>query len=189
MPIEYINRKHEKHYLKAIPTKNGKERYYIIKDISRVPASELLNEVPLGFEFYEYPEDGKVVLRKIVKSSITDDDLAAVDEVMQRHETVKDYILHKNQNAIYVCVAHLNREEFPEIADRIELILRYYPELRFEKVNDDLFRAQRFCNLSRYYGWITIESNENLEYLANKYCYHINKESLLDFWIEGEKDW
>ena len=47
---------------------------------------------------------------------------------------------------------------------------------------------QRFCNLSRYYGWITMETSNDLKYLAEKYCYHIDKESLLEFWIEGEED-
>lgn len=43
--------------------------------------------------------------------------------------------------------------------------------------------------MSNNYGWITLETNENLSYLAGKYCFHIDKESLLEFWIEGEEDW
>ena len=61
--------------------------------------------------------------------------------------------------------------------------------LRFEKTTNGLYKAQRFCNLSNYYGWITLETSDDLNYLAEKFCFHIDKESLLEFWIEGEEDW
>lgn len=68
-------------------------------------------------------------------------------------------------------------------------IQSYNYKLRFEKTSGENYKAQRFCSLSRYYGWITMETNESLEYLAEKYCFHIDKESLWQFWIEGEEDW
>jgi len=64
MVVEFINRKKESHFLMTKYTKNGNARYYVVKDKSKYASSQLLDEIPIGFEFYEFPEDGKVVLRK-----------------------------------------------------------------------------------------------------------------------------
>jgi hypothetical protein len=48
---------------------------------------------------------------------------------------------------------------------------------------------QRFCKLWSNYGWITIETSSDLEFLSNKFCPHLGKESLLEFWIEGKDNW
>ena len=34
--VEYINRRGEKHYIKAVITKNGKNRYYVVKNMSKI---------------------------------------------------------------------------------------------------------------------------------------------------------
>jgi hypothetical protein len=189
MKAEYINRRKEAHYLKSVLTKNGKERFYIVKNKSKFNPDELLLDIPSGFEFYEFPNDAQVVLRKKLHTNINYGDIQIVDKIMQNHRTATDYILDKDQNGIIVYVGHMSVDDFPELKERFHLIQSYNETLRFEKVNEDLYKAQRFCHISRHYGWITMESNEDLEYLAEKYCYHVDKESLLEFWIEGEDDW
>lgn len=188
MPVEYVNRRKEKHYLKSVLTKNGKERYYIIKDKSKFNPSELLLEVPKGYEFYEFPNEAQVVLRKKLVSTITIEELKIVEQAMRNHETAKDFIIDKDKNGIIVYLGNINIDDFSVLSKDLYKIQFYTDFLRFEKTNGNIYKAQRFCHLSRYYGWITMESNDNLEYLAEKYCYHINKESLLKFWIEGEED-
>jgi hypothetical protein len=189
MVLEYINRKKESHFLISKMTKNGKERYYVIKDKTKYPKSDLLIEMPRGFEFYEHPEDGNVVLRKVLKSTILQDEVEVVTATMENHLTAKDYIIDKRGNSIDIYLGHLDKEDYLEWKEHFNKIQSYRDILRFEKVNNVRYKAQRFCNLSRYYGWITMETSENLNYLAEKYCFHIDKESLLEFWIEGEEDW
>lgn len=189
MILEYINRKKEPHFLISKLTKNGKERFYVIKDNTKYPKSDLLIEIPTGFEFYEHPEDGKVVLRKILKSSVSQDEVEMVAAKMENHITFKDYIIDKTENSINVYLGHLDKEDYIELKEHFHKIQSYRHMLRFEKVNNMRYKAQCFCNLSRYYGWITMETNKYLNYLADKYCFHIDKESLLEFWIEGEEDW
>ena len=189
MILEYINRKKESHFFISKLTKNGKERYYIIKDKTKYSKSDLLVDIPRGFEIYEYPEDGKVVLRKILKSTITHDEIEIVNDEMRNHLTAKDYLIDKTDNSIVVYLGHLDKEENWGDEEFFNKIQSYNPLLNFEKTTDEKYRAQRFCHLSNYYGWITMETSENLEYLAEKYCFHIDKESLLKFWIEGEEDW
>ncbi len=170
-------------------TKNGKERYYIIKDKSKFAKSDLLPEVPSGFEFYEYPEDGKVVLRKILKSIITQDEIEIINETMKNHLTAKDYLIDRVENSLIVYLGHLDKEDYKTNEEYFHRIQSYRYKLKFEKVNNRTYKAQRYCNMSNYYAWITLETNEDLTYLADKYCFHIDKESLLEFWIEGEEDW
>lgn len=189
MSLCYTNRKGHQHYLRLVQTKKGGTRYYIVKNPERYADDELLLQMPSGFEFYEYPFDARVVLRKKLKSKITHDELSVVDQVMAQHETVKDYILDQDQESIFVYQAGLT------LADAIfdEALFReiqsYDVKLRFRKTAEETYQAQRFCHISRYYGWITMETSPHLGDLAQKFCYHIDKESLLEFWIEGEEDW
>lgn len=190
MPISYENRKGEIHYLKVAAAKKGGKRYYVIKNKNNYKPKELVSEVPQGFEFYEFPSDALVTLRKILKSSVSDEEFSIVNSVMKRHETVKDFIIDKDENALTIYVDQMDRELFEMLDDeQIRQIKRYDDILRFEKSADGKYFAQRFCYISRYYGWITMETSDDLKYLAEKYCYHIDKESLLRFWIEGEEDW
>lgn len=189
MILEYINRKKESHYFIAKATKYGKERYYIVKDKAKYPKSDLLRDVPQGFEIYEYPEDGRVVLRKTLKSTITSDEIEIIKDEMGKHLTVKDYLIDKTENSIIIYLGHLDKDEGWGDEEQFLKIQSYNYILRFEKTNNGKYKAQRFCHLSDYFGWITMETNENLEYLAEKFCFHIDKESMLQFWIEGEEDW
>ena len=189
MPISYENRKGQLHFVKAVKTKKGGTRYYIVKNINKVRPEELLEEIPQGFEFYEFPFDGLVSFRKKLKTNITDEDFSILDSVMKRHKTIKEYIIDKEENALmlYVSGDYTDIRSFLKDAD-FRQIQQYDDKLRFEKSDENLFQAQRFCYLSLHYGWITMESSEDLKYLAEKYCYHADKESLLEFWIEGEEE-
>ena len=183
--LEYINRRKESHFLISKPTKYGKERYYIVKNKEKFNESDFLTEIPRGYEFYEFPEDGRVVLRKITKSNITQDEVEIANDVMKNHLTAKDYIIDKTNDSLIIYVAHLSEEEFFGFSDNFHLIQTYNAKLKFEKLPYNQYASQRFCYLSRNYGWITMETSEDLAYLMEKYCFHIDKESLLDFWIEG----
>lgn len=183
MLAEYINRKRESHYVKVVPTKTGKERYYIIKDKAKVNRFELLQDLPTGFEFYEYPFDARVVIHKVIKTNIDFFETEIVTNIMKSHKTVPDFIIDKEENNIAVYIAHLNLKDFPELKENFHLIQTFNQKLKFVKMGMT-FKAQRFCFLSSHYGWITMESSSDLKYLAEKYCYHIDKESLLEFWID-----
>ncbi|HXG83295.1 MAG TPA: hypothetical protein VNI84_04625 [Pyrinomonadaceae bacterium] len=187
MSLEYENRKGEKHYVKWVKTRKGGTRYYIVKN-KRNPG-ELLDEMPQGFEFYEFPFDALVTFRKIKKSNITDEEFSILDSVMKRHETVKEYIIDREENALTLYISGDYGEIRSFLRDEDFRKMQQYDEkLRFEKNKNSGFRAQRFCFISKYYGWIAMETSEDLKYLAEKYCPHADKESLLEFWIEGEEE-
>lgn len=189
MSLCYTNRKGHNHYVRAATTKKGGTRYYIVRHPERYADDELLLQLPEGFEFYEHPFDARVVLRKKLKSKITEDELAIVDQVLSEHETVRDYLLDRDKESIFVYqTGHTEADTFYD-KELFRLIQQYDAKLRFRKTEEETYQAQRFCHLSRYYGWIILETSPHLGDLAQKFCYHIDKESLLEFWIEGEEDW
>lgn len=61
--LSHTNRQGDTAYIKAVSTAKGGTRYYVTKDPK---AADLLEEMPSGFEFYEYPSDARVVFRKRV---------------------------------------------------------------------------------------------------------------------------
>lgn len=189
MPICYENRTGELHYVKVVVAKKGGKRYYIVKDKNKYKSAELLDAIPEGFEFYEFPYDGLVSFRKIILSNITDEEFSILDSVMKQHETVKEYLIDKEENALmlYISGNYDGIREFLKLED-FGKIQRFDVKLRFEKNKNNDFQAQRYCYLGSIDGWITMETNKDLKYLAEKYCYHADKESLLEFWIEGEEE-
>ena len=189
MPVSYTNRKDEVHYLRAAKTKKGKFRYYIVKNKEKYADTDLSSDIPEGFEFYEFPFDARVALRKKLVSKISEEEKNIIEQAMNTHQTVNDYIIDLEKTAAVIYTAGLSRDEFfYGDEDHFKLIQRYDAKLRIEKQSESEYAMQRFCNLSRYYGWITMETSNDLKYLAEKYGYHIDKESLLEFWIEGEED-
>lgn len=188
MIVKYINKKKKSHYLKASLTKNGQKRYYIVKDRKKYLDSQLLSDIPSGYEFYELPEDARVVLRKRLETIITEEEVQIIKEVMDNHPRVKDFIVDKNEDSVFVYLAKLKIEEWVWDPELFLQVQSYRPLLKFLKNKNGSYEGQRFCHMSRNYGWITMETGNNLYSLAKKYCAHIDQESLLDFWIEGEED-
>ena len=95
----------------------GRECYYIIKNIVKVNKSELLQDIPSGFEFYEFPFDARVVIRKVIKSPISFSEIEIVNEVMKGREAINDYIIDKKVNGIMIYTARLNVNNFPELKE------------------------------------------------------------------------
>jgi len=186
MPIEYTNRRKEKYYLKTAPTKTGKTQYCVVKNIKKMNPVELVDEIPPGFEFYEEPKDARVYFRKIPVYNISDEEVEIIDSVMKKHETVSDYIIDKGVNDITIFISNpgdvfsYGDEIVPWFREGLYFYRRYEDGLKFVKTGKK-YSAQRFCYLGSVDDWITMESSEDLRYLAEKYCYHIDKESLYDF--------
>ncbi|MEM8967776.1 MAG: hypothetical protein AAGE93_15255, partial [Bacteroidota bacterium] len=63
-------------------TKKGGTWYDIIRHPECYADNELLLQLPRGFEFYECPFGVRVVLRKVLKSKITDGEINIIEQVM-----------------------------------------------------------------------------------------------------------
>lgn len=190
-PIKYTNRKGDDYYIKVTLSKKGNKRYYVVRNIEKYDASQLLHEIPEGFEFYELPYESKVVFRKIIKSKFSDAEKEVVSKIMDDLDSPYGYLLDLEEKTMTIYLGHLTREEMDWATDeQFRRIQSYNPKLGFQKEKEtEKYQIFRTCAMPGYPEWIIMETHEDLKYLAEKYCPHIDKESLLKFWIEGEKDW
>lgn len=191
MPISYTNRKGETYYVRTAKSKNG-VRYYAIKSLPK--ADEIVNKMPEGFSFYEFPTDARVMLCKTKVSIITDKEFSIVDSAMKKVIEVDDYIIEKKENALILYISDQNIILLKEmwvgtseakLRDILKKFRRYDERMRFIKA-DDYFEIQRFCYLGSVDDWITIDAGNDLKKLAEKYCDHIDKESFYELFWGGQ---
>ncbi len=195
MPFSYTNRRNETHYFRKVATGKGGFRYYITKNPA---AQDLIEEVPKGFEVTELPYDGKVVIRKKVPAWVEETEINLVHNAMEAHSPVRDFILigekdsieiHISQFSGYHDALYLSAEEARELYDeRVDQWKCYNWILSFTLIDRQKRRFQVIRKASIQYYAVPIDEGDDLEALAEKYCYHVGRESLLAFWIPGE-DW
>ncbi len=193
--FSYTNRQQKTYYIRAVPTKKGTLRYYLTQDPS---AENLISEVSEGSEVVEYPYDGKVVIRKRVPVWTTAEEKAVVQEAMETYSPVKDFIISAERGGIAVSISQFSHywdAVYPSAAEAAELFgenvhrwKKYDWLLTFELLNKKTRKFQVIRKASMQYDAVPIDEGTDLKELAKKYCYHVGRESLLEFWIPGE-DW
>ncbi len=194
-PYSYTNRQGKTVYFRAVPTKKGGIRYYLTH---KSDAEGLISEIPKGFEVVELPWDGQVVLRKKVPVYTTEDEKAIVQEAMEKYSPVKDFIVTAERGGIAISIsqfshfyeaAYLTHEQAKKIyGNSLHKWKKYDWIMTFELLNKKTRKFQVIRKAEVEYDAVPIDEGTNLKELAKKYCYHIGRESLLEFWIPGE-DW
>lgn len=194
-PISYINRTGKVHYFKRTQTKKGAYRYTVTRSTN---FDDLITEIPQGFEIFEYPEDARVVLRKIVPIKVTGDEVEIVKLAMDKYSPVKDFIVVGQKNAVTIYISqfshyfdgvYLSAEEARENwGDNTDLWKKYDWIMSFELIEEEPRTYAVIRKADVQYPYVKIDTGVKLKKLAKKYCYHVGRESLLQFWIPGE-DW
>ncbi|MFN8672698.1 MAG: hypothetical protein U0457_11550 [Candidatus Sericytochromatia bacterium] len=190
MPLSYTNRNKEVFYFKVSKTKKDNSRYYVTKKIME----DCINTLPEGFEIYEHPEEAKVVIRKIITPLIFQNELEVVNKAVLKNKDVKDFMIGIEANILTIYIANQSKidieRKFNNIIDSenklqelLNAMQRFIPKMRFELINklERAFCVQRFCYHGSNYGWINLENSNDLNNLANKYCYHLEKDSYFEF--------
>lgn len=199
MPLSYTNRKEQTHYFKTALTKKGNIRYYVVKSPD---FSDLIDEVPRGFEIKEHPYDGRVVLRKIVKCHILHEEKEIVEVAIAEFSAVKDFIIEAERNNITVFISQFSsafnpsenysREEASEtFFSEVEKWMWYQHPLRFVLVDKQkrLFQAERIISFS-YFGhdYHPIGEIGPIEEIAPKYGQHLGRPTFLNLAPKGYED-
>lgn len=193
--FSYINRHQKTHYFKAVRTKKGKLRYYI----TLKPETEnLISELPENYEVAELPFDGKVVIRKIIPVYTHSEELEIVQRAMEEHSPVKDFMMTTERDEIAIFISQFSHyfdaiyptaEEAQEMFGEFVSLWKKYDWIMTFRLIDPKQRTFRvFRKADVQYHAVPIDEGDNLTELAEKYCYHVGRESLLQFWIPGE-DW
>lgn len=195
--LSHTNRQGSTAYIRATPTAKGGTRYYITKDPK---AADLLEEMPSGFEFYEYPSDARVVFRKRVPCKIMTSERQVVEDAMQNLSDVKDFIVTADGNTITIYISqfssisgeepNLTAEEAREGwgGVHIDKFKQYSDYVRFVLINETkrTFRLERIVFMSFFgHDYAELETSDDLESLAEMVCQHIGYPTYFDLAPKG----
>ncbi len=195
--LSHTNRQGDTVYVKATPTAKGGTRYYIIKDPK---ATDLLEDMPSGFEFYEYPSDARVVFRKRVPCKITAAERQVVEGAMHNLSNVKDFIVAADGNTITIYISQFSsisgEHENPTAeetrlgwgGEHVDRFKQYDEYVRFVLVNETkrTFRLERIVFLGFFnHDYAELETSDDLDSLAEMVCQHIGYPTYFDLAPKG----
>ncbi len=184
MPIQYVSRLEKTYYLHEGVTKTGKPRYYI----SLKSEGKLLDIMPEDFEIYENPS-GQVYCRKIPKKIITDEEVAIVEQGMERFSKIEYYKIDVKQKTIRVFIVNQDTDSLLEILsarreqkEARKLLMQaidYSPYMELVLTNDKarLFTVRRYCFLGSVDDWIKVGKPGRLDELVKEYVRHLGEDS------------
>ena len=177
MFIQHTNRAGKIYYLRERKTKAGKLQFFF----STQPEGKgvAVKEIPDGYEIYEHPENAQVFLRRKKPQLIADVEKRLVEEIAEKLESTKRYLIDYNAEFITVYESDAN---FGKIMNKIGVTTdvglnkfadtsHYSGMLRFRLVDKKkrLFIAERFCFRGSIDDWIHLSGPDNLRSLSNQY--------------------
>jgi hypothetical protein len=183
MAVTYSNRKGRTYFLCRGVTKTGKTRYFF----AREPASELVEEVPEGYEISE-SVNGVVSLVKLRPALLLETEIRAVKRALENHPRARLYRVEAKARRITVhdYAGTDPREMVQELSERFGLPRfandrlarfeaerltqgQFTPVMRFTLIKDQKrrFKAERMCYLGSIDDWIVIAFDKSIEELAH----------------------
>lgn len=204
-PYKYTNRKDEDHYIRATETAKGGIRYYIVKN-NPEKYKDLIEDIPNGFEVVETPEEGRVIFRKRISKLITEEERLIVEDAVRELSDLKDFIVYVDGDLLTIFYSQFNyiggQEEnlTAEEADKLHYgdtkkWKRYFEGMYFRIIDPKkrIFEVHRRTFLSLFdSGTALLETSDDLQYLADKYCPHLGRDSFYDLippdWEEEDKE-
>ncbi|HEV7348427.1 hypothetical protein [Telluribacter sp.] len=198
-PLSYTNRQGSTAYIRAVTAKKGGTRYYITKEPQN---PDLIEEMPAGFEFYENPADARIIFRKRKPSHIYPSERQLVEDAMANLSAVSDFIVEAQEKEIMVYISQFSsiagqeeslsaeeaRKLWGEHSDRWK---QYRDYVRFVLVSRSprVFAVERIVFMSFFgHDYVELERSTDLEYLAEKICEHIGRDTYFDLVPEGFAD-
>ena len=184
MPVPHIDRRGQMYFLHAGTTKTGKPKYWF----SMKAEGDLADSIPEGYEVYENP-GCQVFLRKIVPQLVTPDEVAVVEDGLERFAPGQNCIVDVQGEHIVVYHAErvtIDLEDFGFGIRPLPVRYRDYMKvMRFTLVDEGArtFRVQRWCFRGSIDRWIdlwTSGSEGKLTGLVEKFCPHIGRESFFE---------
>lgn len=192
MPFEYVNRKEDTYYLHAGTTRTGKPRYWF----SRQQGDTVIDAVPEGYEVYETPETGQVLLRKAKPSRITALERELVAHAVRRDAGIAHFRVDVEGDSLVIYTPNMAEPEADQMLDRFGIppLLRAGHKdwlvkrsglckmMRFTLVDPEarLFQVERWCFRGSIDDWFSLGGCRLLADLVRQYVKHLGKESFFD---------
>jgi hypothetical protein len=190
MSVRYINRMGRTYYLMKGKTRTGKPRYWFAAEPGSAPAEA----VPAGYEIYERPENGQVLLRRARAQPIGDLEKRTVEEGMRKCACLPHFVVSIEDDSIVVYLPDLDASEASRLVESFRPAAgpgavekrvrrsRYSRMMRFVLADAARrkFTAQRWCFRGSIDGWTFLAGPADLPGLVRKYGPHLGRESFFD---------
>ena len=179
MPVTYTNRKGRVYFLCEGRTRTGKPRYNFSTEQKETP----VETIPTGYEIQE-SVNGIVSLVRIKPCLLTPEEINSVDSALKARPEASRYRLSTKSNVITIHeLIGPSRKELRFLAERIGIGSRsgiiaeleaineqFRPILRFTLTDtiERLFMAERWCFRGSIDGWICVQNENSIKYLATK---------------------
>ena len=193
----YTNRMGDVYYLQEGKTPTGKPKYYTGRKLSGTP----LAEVPEGYEIYEQPDNGQVIVRKCRPTRITELERRQTENAVRKASGLSHVIVAIEDDALVVYTPDQSRSEIDRMMEELggpnflrnsarvdafrERTLRrsrYSKMLRFALIDADARRyaVERWCFRGSIDDWIPVGSTGPLLALVAEYAKHLDRESFFE---------
>jgi hypothetical protein len=194
MGLQHENRRGRIYYLQEGKTKTGKPKYYMGQKIT----GTALDVLPNGYEIYESPEHGQVVVRKSQPSVITADEREMVIQAVRRSSGLEQFIVEVDGDSLVVWLPSMGVSEADSVIHKVggafaiarahalrEFMLKqshYEKMLRFVLVNSErrVFAVERWCFRGSIDDWIHVGRSRSLKELVKTYAKHLGQESFFE---------
>jgi hypothetical protein len=194
MGLQHTNRRGLIYYLQEGKTKTGKPKYYMGQKIT----GTALDALPDGYEIYESPEHGQVVVRKSQPSIITEDEREMVTQAVRRSSGLEHFIVEIEGDSLVVWLPSMDVSEADKLIHDLAgavspararehrgFLLKqshYAKMLRFVLANPDsrVFAVERWCFRGSIDDWIHIGRFGPLKKLVETYAKHLGQESFFE---------
>jgi hypothetical protein len=184
--LEYTNRKGDTYYFKSLTSKTGKTRYFTTKQVKDATVAQL----PDGYEIYEGPQEAVVTLRVKKRKDFSEDELAIIAMAVKMGAGIKYFIVDVVEDTLTVYISKHNDDFWGEMVATFGSSIpnidhgqranksSYNPQMRFIKRDNSYYVERMYYSGSG--GWMSLDRDASLEVLAQKYCYHLEKESFFE---------
>lgn len=184
MAIEYVNRKNDRYYLQSGTTRTGKIQYYFGRKVTGTP----VDKIPDGYEVFEKPESGQVLLRKRQATQITPEEREVVADGIRRHAHIESfqidvsgkslvvYLPNTDASAVGTLLNSIGLSHLPHFVQAAKDVMlqtsHFTKTMRFQLVNakERLFDVERWCYRGSIDDWIFLDGPEPLEGLVARYA-------------------
>ena len=196
MTVQYTNRKSRTYYLHQGKTKKGNPRYYF----SMKGDSNLVEDLPDGYEIHEHPVNAQVFLRKKQARIITDIEKHLIGKHLGKLKSSRRYVFDIKGKVITIFESDQDvgdlRELFNEVSypgswhaqftvdSFIDCNIGYFPVMRvtLDDETKRTFVIERYSFRGSIEDWIYIDGPDALDDLLDSYSKHLGKESFYDLY-------
>ncbi len=160
-------------------TKTGKVKYYFSKNDNGTFA----NSMPEGFEIWEHPETGQVLLRKQRGNLFNDIEIGIIKEAIRKNLKDNEFKIDISGNDLIIYTSE--EKKIPKLLP-CSFYISNGPFMKMMKftlqINKDRrdYYVSRWCFKGSIDDWHYLESSEDIRKLANKFCKHLEKDSFYE---------